>query len=144
MPTKRFRLPTEAQWEYAARGGKFRYTHTYKYAGSNHLKEVDWYDRNSHNSTQAVGLKMPNVLGLSDMSGKVFEWCTDAWHDYTEGLKTGDQAEENRRVIRGGSWFDCDVVCRVAVRCGFNRFIRLNFVGFRLSCYPLCFFPLPP
>lgn len=136
---KQFRLPTEAQWEYAARGGKHRHTHAYKYAGSNHLKEVGWYDTNSNQSTQPVGLKMPNSLDLYDMSGNVFEWCADHWHDYSEGLKNGDKAvekeNENRRVLRGGSWFNYVNYCRVAFRFRYYHSNRINRYGCRLSWY---------
>ncbi|MEZ4884527.1 MAG: formylglycine-generating enzyme family protein [Chitinophagales bacterium] len=136
---KQFRLPTEAQWEYAARGGKNRHTHSYKYAGSNHLKEVGWYDTNSHQSTQPVGLKMPNSLDLYDMSGNVREWCTDHWHGYSEGLKNGDKAVEKegerRRLVRGGSWDYFDDFCRVAIR--FRNYLsdRNYYYGCRLSWY---------
>ena len=119
---KRFRLPTEAQWEYAARGGKYWKGFNYIYTGSNYLKEVAWYSENSHRETKPVGLKMPNILGLYDMSGNVFEWCEDEWHkDYKGAPKNGSAwlkgEKKSIRVVRGGSWDrQRFTICRVAYR----------------------------
>ncbi|MEZ4827058.1 MAG: SUMF1/EgtB/PvdO family nonheme iron enzyme [Bacteroidia bacterium] len=138
---KTYRLPTEAEWEYAARGGK--YSQGFTYAGSNSLFEVGWYDDNSQDITQPVGLKRPNELGIFDMSGNVYEWCQD-WYgkDYytqcareniinnPEGPKTGEY-----RVVRGGSWYDdggdCCVTCRIIIRPS----VRDYCIGLRLSRY---------
>ena len=113
-----FRLPTEAEWEYAARGGNR--SKGYKYAGSDNLDEAGWYDGNSGKHTHPVGLKKPNELGLYDMSGNVWEWCEDWYGDYTEESQTnpvGPQSGEwGRRVLRGGSCWDDAWYCRVSVR----------------------------
>ena len=137
---KRFRLPTEAQWEYAARGGRFGVFHKNKYGGSNHLREVAWYRNNSHGSTVTVGRKQPNVLGLYDMSGNVYEWCSDAWSDnYKRTPRDGsayEEKEQTRRVVRGGSWYyNVPDFCRVALRDGYDALIRFDVIGFRLSRY---------
>ena len=100
-----YRLPSEAEWEYAAKRG---HSQGFLYAGSNKLKEVGWYNTNSHRETKPVGLKLPNKLGLYDMSGNVFEWCEDHWHDdYHEAPKDGGawrgDKENERGVVRGGA-----------------------------------------
>ncbi|MEO1623902.1 MAG: formylglycine-generating enzyme family protein [Bacteroidota bacterium] len=135
-----YALPSEAQWEYAARSGIHTEAHSLIYAGSNKLKEVGWYDENSHQKTKAVGLKMPNQLGLYDMSGNVFEWCEDRWHaNYDDAPLDGkawlENGDENLRVIRGGSWLNYDFNCRVSIRNGFNADLRFNDIGFRVSRY---------
>lgn len=131
-----FRLPSEAEWEFAAKGGKQK--SPFKYAGSNHLDEVGWYLANSHSLTKPVGLKYPNQLGLYDMSGNVFEWCADHWHENYKGapkdgaawIKGGGQ---ERRVVRGGSWSFNDSYCRVSVRYRSNASYRYLDIGFRVS-----------
>ena len=138
----RYRLPTEAQWEYAARGGIYHTAHPYLYSGSNHLKEVGWYDENSHSETKPIGLKMPNILGIYDMSGNVWEWCEDRWHENYDhaplngtARQSGSGDKEDRRVLRGGSWDLDDLICRVAYRGGTFADYRNNDIGFRLSRY---------
>ncbi len=128
------RLPTEAEWEYAARGGKK--SKGYKYAGSNKIEEVGWYDGNSHNSennlfrdrgTYPVGQKKPNELGLYDMSGNVYEWCDDKWHnDYNGAPVDGSswRGEGSKHVIRGGGWGDNPGRCRVAFRSSRRRILE--------------------
>jgi len=134
---ERYRLPSEAEWEFAARGGIYGQGH--KYAGSNKLKEVSWYGENSHDKTKPVGLKFPNELGLYDMSGNIWEWCQDVWHGSYEGATKKGSAwitggDQSIRVARGGAWSYDTVGCRVAVRFGFNTDIRyIVSVGFRLA-----------
>jgi len=114
-----YRLPTEVEWEYAARGGH-ESTGDYKYAGSNTLKEVGWYRENSELVAHEVGEKKPNELGLYDMSGNVWEWCHD-WHgDYADRTQTNPTGPINGsyRAIRSGSWRSYMGSCRITFRYG--------------------------
>jgi len=133
---KDYRLPSETEWEYAARGG--RQQRGLQFAGSNKLKEVGWYRENSNRGTHKPGLKLPNELGLVDMSGNVWEWCADHWHDNYKDASddgrawtTGGYADD--RVVRGGSWFNRDDNARVSNPDGNYTNYRDNLIGFRLA-----------
>jgi formylglycine-generating enzyme required for sulfatase activity len=133
---KNYRLPTEAEWEYAAKGGN--QSKGYKYAGSNNLDEVGWYDKNSDSKTHPVGQKKPNELGLYDMSGNVWEWCQDVWHDNYNGAPANGEAwtsggNSSYRVLRGGSWNDGADDCRSAYRDGNPPDDRGSHDGFRIA-----------
>ncbi|MGM9712614.1 MAG: bifunctional serine/threonine-protein kinase/formylglycine-generating enzyme family protein [Prevotella sp.] len=116
MTGKNFRLPTEAEWEYAARGGNR--SRGYQYSGSNNLSNVAWYDDNSGSKTHPVGTKAPNELGIYDMSGNVWEWCQDWYGNYTSSAQTNPTGSSSGscRVDRGGSWLSHAWDCRVAYR----------------------------
>ena len=128
-----FRLPTEAEWEFACRGGNN--SRGYKYSGSNYIDNVAWYDGNSGDKTLPVGTKAPNELGIYDMSGNVWEWCADWCGDYSSGAQTNPKGpyEGSNRVYRGGSWIDFARSCRSSIRCGISPPNRSRNLGLRLT-----------
>ena len=130
---RQFRLPTEAEWEFAARGGNK--SQGYKYAGSNSLMSVAWYGDNSGSKTHNVKMKSPNELGLYDMSGNVWEWCQDRFGRYSSSSQTNPTGASSgsHRVRRGGSWFNQIRLCRVSYRYGFTPNYRNNHIGLRLA-----------
>ncbi|MCQ2317434.1 MAG: SUMF1/EgtB/PvdO family nonheme iron enzyme [Bacteroidales bacterium] len=130
---KKFSLPTEAQWEYAARGGN-KSSH-YKYCGSDDIGSIAWYVENSGDETHAVGTKSPNELGLYDMSGSVWEWCQDWYGDYSGDSQTDPTGPLSGvvRVYRGGSWCSDAIYCRVSYRINGPLSYNYNNLGLRLA-----------
>lgn len=136
LTDKTFRLPTEAEWEHAARGGKR--SQGYKYAGSNDVNEVAWSLDNSSNGTKPVATKAPNELGLYDMCGNVWEWVQDWYSSYSSESQTNPMgpASGNCRVYCGGSWFYRARSCRVSCRSGNYQTGKGGDVGLRLALDP--------
>ena len=148
---KNFRLPTEAQWEYAARGGNK--SQGYKYSGSNNIDDVAWYCENSHATIHPVGMKRANELGLHDMSGNVREWCQDYWGSYRREAQTnpagpststvkvllggGRYYMTTNRVYRGGACRYLAECCRVSYRSGTepSKYYNREYIGLRLALY---------
>ena len=116
MTGKNFRMPTEAEWEFAARGGNK--SQGYKYSGSNDVNEVAWYQGNSMEQSHIVATKSPNELGLYDMSGGVWEWCQDWLGNYVGEPQTNPTGPESGtfRILRGGSWYGAVGYCRNSYR----------------------------
>lgn len=128
-PGKNYGLPTEEEWEFAARGGNR--SKGYTYAGGNTAGKVGWYSDNSGSKTHPVGSLQGNELGLFDMSGNVHEWCAD-----TRGPYSCDNRAENNslyRVFRGGSWYGTALHCRAAHRNFNSPNMQVNLLGFRLA-----------
>ena len=136
MTGEKFRMPTEAEWEYAARGGKK--SKGYTYSGSDTAGDVAWYSDNSSNKTHPVKSKAANELGIYDMSGNVYEWCSD-WYDFSyyssspQNDPTGPATDKSYRVFRGGCWFSDASYCCCADRDGFTPSYRYYNIGFRLA-----------
>ena len=130
---KSFRLPTEAEWEYAARGGNKSFGA--KAAGGFDIGEIAEYYENSNNTTFPVGQKQPNELGLYDMSGNVWEWCSDWYDNYGSGPYTNPQGPSfgTLRVNRGGGWCSSEYLCNVTNRGHNIASERYNALGFRLA-----------
>ncbi len=131
---KKFRLPTEAEWEYAARGGNK--SQGYKYSGSNSWGNVAWYQHNSSGETHPVKSKSPNELGLYDMSGNVWEWCQDWYGSYSSSSQTNPTGATSgsRRISRGGGWSDSlSWSCRVSRRNSDAPDRRGDCLGLRLA-----------
>ena len=134
--TDKYRLPTEAEWEYACRAGK---TTEFSFGDdASNLGEYAWYDGNSKEATHKAATKKPNAWGLYDMHGNVWEWVEDDWHDWYAGSPVGDHAwldkpRDSRRVIRGCSWESLDSDCRSATRFGEKPESRSFSLGFRVA-----------
>jgi formylglycine-generating enzyme required for sulfatase activity len=131
---KPYRLPTEAEWEYAARGGN--QSKGFQYSGSNFIENVAWFNNNSSGTIRPVGTKMANELGIHDMSGNVYEWCYDWYAPYPIAAQRNPlgASSGSRRVFRGGSWFSNTSYCRVTNRFSISPDVSSNALGFRLAC----------
>jgi len=133
---KHYRLPTEAEWEFAARGGN--QSKGYKYSGSNNVDDVAWYKENSGKTTHPIGTKAPNELGIYDMSGNVYEWTGDRYEDFESNDQTNPHPPfkggfwGDPVVIRGGSCKNNEKDLRVSHRNQGNQTIEI--LGFRLAC----------
>jgi formylglycine-generating enzyme required for sulfatase activity len=138
---RQFRLPSEAEWEYACRAGT---TTAYSFGNdASQLGEYAWYDGNSENKTHPVGQKKPNAFGLYDMHGNVWEWCQDVYGKYGDdasdrirkiGKAVGNENDNQDRLLRGGSWSRGARVCRSAIRIRNTADLRHNGIGFRVVC----------
>ena len=129
---KRFRLPTEAEWEFAARGGVK--SQGYKYSGSSYSGNVAWYCENSGGTTHNVATKQPNELGLYDMSGNVLEWCSDRYAPYSSDAQVNPTGPniDSEHIFRGGSWSYRVSTCRTSYRSGGRSGYCSVFLGLRL------------
>jgi formylglycine-generating enzyme required for sulfatase activity len=132
MTGRNFRLPTEAEWEYAARGGKS--SKGFKFAGDYDIESVAWYSDNCLGETHDVATKQPNELGIYDMTGNIWEWCNDWYGYYSSESQTNPQGPERgrARIIRGGSWGFLPKDCRVSKRASHFPNTKEFLVGLRL------------
>mgnify|MGYP002769006573 FL=1 len=130
---RKFRLSTEAEWEYAARGGKK--SRSYQYSGSSNISDVVWYKDNSANKTHPVGTKQANELGIYDMSGNVYEWCSDWYGSYSSFSQTNPTGSYSGafRVLRGGGWGSFAWFCCLSFRRNFAPDFRHYDLGLRLA-----------
>jgi len=127
-----YRLPTEAEWEYAAKEGERN--SVFRYSGSENVEEVAWYSDNSGIRSKEVGTKEPNALGIYDMSGNVWEWCTDRWYDYTATPKENPYVSSgSNRVVRGGSSGNIAFGVRVTFRVYQSPTFTDDYTGFRVA-----------
>lgn len=135
--TEGFRLPTEVEWEWFARGGEVAVqdgTFSVKFAGSNKLNEVSWYKSNSENQTHNVGTKKPNQLGIYDCSGNVWEWCydTNGFGHISEKVPYIYDENQNNRKLKGGSWYSHSESCELIYHLSIGTSYKVNFYGFRI------------
>ena len=130
---RKFRLPTEAEWEYAARGGKK--SRGYQYSGNSNISDVAWYDGNRGSKPHPVGTKQANELGIYDMSGNVYEWCSDWYGSYSSSSQTNPTGADSGsgRVCRGGGWCNYAGCCRLSFRLGNSPGSLLINLGLRLA-----------
>ena len=132
MTGKQYRLPTEAEWEFAAMGGNE--SKGYLYSGSDTLSKTVWYERNTGMELQPVGTKLPNELGIYEMSGNVWEWCADRYRPFSTSTETPEPSGQTARyVLRGGSAEDSAKVCRIKSRVGYPPSFSSYSAGFRLA-----------
>jgi formylglycine-generating enzyme required for sulfatase activity len=133
MTGKKYRLPTEVEWEFAAKGGTNE--NRYVFSGSNNIDSVAWYGNNSEGKTHEAGSKAPNALGLYDMSGNVYEWCNSSYtEDLTHYLNTPSAvASGGDKVLKGGSWRHTKRQAKVSFRWYNGSDIKSEWYGFRLA-----------
>ena len=133
MTGRKFRLPTEAEWEYAAYGGKK--SRSYQYSGSSNITDVAWYDGNSGSRTHPVGTKQANELGIYDMTGNVLEWCSDWYDSYSSSSQANPAGADSGsvRVRRGGSCYSSARYCRLSCRNNSSPDERFSGLGLRLA-----------
>ncbi len=124
----KFRLPTEVEWEYAARGGSRYSGNNNRFSGSDNIDTVGWYTENSKSTTHPVKTKLPNELGLYDMTGNVYEWCSTWYGGYSSSSNSGAY-----RILRGGSYYNCASNCRATYRNYNTPGAKLDNYGLRLA-----------